>query len=107
MQRELGPRYRNTHVIDPKAGDSLIKCRVGLIETSSILHAWRAKDIRALIKKIGDLLLWELDIEPTDEDFNALTSGKKLKKYDRIEVYGIYTHWFGKYSEPMSPPRVR
>ena len=51
MQRELGPRYRNTPVFDPKAGDSLIRCRFGLIETSSILHAWRAKDTRAPIQK--------------------------------------------------------
>lgn len=105
MQRELGPRYRNTPVFDPKAGDSLIKCDFGLIETSSILHAWRAKDARALIQK--KRILDKMDIELTDEDFNALTSGEELKRWDRIEVYGIYTHWFGKYSEPMTPPRVR
>ena len=104
MQRELGPLYRNTLVIYPNAVDSLIKCRFGLIETSSILHAWRAKDGRALVKK---KILNKMDIEPTDEDFYALTSGEELKRWDRIEVYGIYTHWFGQYSEPMSPPRVR
>lgn len=107
MQRELGPRYRNACVFDVKAGDSLVKCYFGLIETSSILHAWRAKDLGALRQKKGHKYTTKLDIEPTDEDFNTLTSGEELKRWDRIEVYGIYAHRFGKYSEPMPPPRVR
>lgn len=118
LQKEIGPRYRNYEVKKLHNEYDVVECDFGQIKKKDILRAWRPINYKKLqlatleklegVMRVGAVRRSDLNVQGQFNDhFVELQDGDRIKEQDRIEVYGIFTEYYGWHADVRQPPRFK